>query len=580
MIRKVQTKLTKLKRPIKTFKIASFDIETYGKDNKFLLGGLIDSNNVYYSFDDRNKMIYFIKDNIDKDTIIVATNLMFDFTALFYGTKYFKDAKLLLRGGGMISAKIFDITFYDTLNYSKSSVESLGRLLNLPKLVHPKFLGKMYKNKFEKYRLRIYNKRDCEISKLFLIQFQDVLNQLGCELKVTIASCSMDLYRRKYMPFDIEKEFIHEKDFIYDAYFGGRTEVFKRGINKSKDLYYLYDINSLYPSVMLNEYPLPSSCHRSGLPRVEFINNYHGVSEVTIVCPYMYYPLLPYKLDGKLCFPVGIFRGTYNHIELRKALELGYKIRKIHKQIYYTETFYPFKKYVEELYELRLKYQSENNGIYSTIVKILMNSLYGKFATKNVSEYEYVDLESNNIDNAILNKDGIGYRETPIECNQAYIIPILSSYTTSYARLILYDHLVNLEGIYCDTDSVISKKVFETSKDLGKMKLEKTFRQFNIVKPKEYYYKDLSNHYYVKIKGIKLSDKPINDFKKAIDNKYISQLRFRKLKEAIRHDELPNSIYTMKKKTDNEDNKRDWLKNKYNSKDQQNSEPQNIHLID
>jgi hypothetical protein len=553
--------LKKLKKPIKTYDICSFDIETYGDENLFLLGGYY--NDKYHSFLDRNEMINYIKNDINTSKIVYATNLMFDFNALYYDYERYREMRPIMRNGGMVACKLDGISYGDTLSYAKYSVSALGKMLGLPKLYKPKFLGQKYKNNNELKYLRRYNSRDCLVTKRFVENFQKVLNELGGELKITIASCAMDLYKRKYIPCTIYKERCNVKDFIYRAYYGGRTECFKRGGVNNKSIYnktyYMYDVNSLYPSVMLNEYPLPESCIKVKKPTIENINRY-GVSEVTIKGPInLYYPLLPYRLNNKLVFPVGTFTGVYNHIELEKALSLGYEIKKIHNQIIYTKGFYPFKDYVTELYNLRLKYQSENNGIYSTIIKSLLNNLYGKFATKNVNNFEYVDLQSDTLIGAYLDDFGKGYRETPVDCNQNYILPILASYTTSYARIVLYDYLTSLNGIYCDTDSIITTTKIESSKELGALKLEKVFTRFNIVKPKHYHiFNDLDNKYYIKIKGIRLSDNPLNDFENSITRKDISQMKFTKLKESIRQSIRPNTKITYTKVLDTDDNKRIW----------------------
>lgn len=571
--RSKQKELIILKRKPKLYNIASFDVETYNNNRNFLSCGLFIKNKFHY-FTNKDECRLFIKNNIPHKTILYATNLLFDFEALYQGSKDRREAKINERGGKYLFATHHGVRFGDTKSYTPSSVKQLGSLLNLPKINHPTFLGTKPKNKNQERALRKYNRRDCLVTKTFVENFQKVLNDLGGEMKGTIASCSLDLYRRKYMPQNIKREFYDVKDFIKESYYGGRTEAFRRGTYTCIDgeYYYIYDVNSLYPSVMLNEYPLPESCHINNNPRIDFIHKYHGVSDVTIECPEMYYPLLPYRAN-KLIFPIGTFKASYNHIELRKALELGYKIKQIHKQIYYTKTFYPFKKYIEELYALRLKYKEENNEIYATVVKLLMNSLYGKFAQNDVKIFEYVDLESDSLLGAVLNEDGYGYRNTLVECDQAFILPILSSTVTSYARLVLYNYLTTLKGIYCDTDSIFTREMINDSKTLGDVKCEKIIKKFRIIRPKLYNYEDKYSKYYAKAKGIQLSEKPEEDIDDILLGKKLRQLRFRKTREAFRTGKLINETYTMWKKQNVEDDKRDWLGKQYNDKEFQDSKP-------
>ncbi len=585
MTRKPQNRITILRSPIKTFNIDGFDIETYGKHNKFLLGGYYD--NKYHAFDNEEEMIQYMTTHVKDKTKIFATNLQFDYTALFNKREQLRKSDIKQKGTIFFKCEYENLIFNDTIAIIPAKVETLGKAIGIPKLNKPTCIGRRYKNLKEKKYLKAYNSQDCKISKMFMIQFQKVLNELGGELKNTIASTSMDLYRRKYIPKEFDKEYVTKFpdetliiDFIREAYYGGRVEAFKRGINIEKRIYRLYDVNNLYGYCMCKEYPLPSSCKISHYPREEFIHNYHGVSEVTIECPDMYYPFLPYR-DKKLIFPTGIFRGHYNHIELRKAIELGYKIHQIHKQIYYTETFYPFKAYVEDLYRLRLQYEKEGNYLYMLIVKTLANSLYGKFGMNGQKDFQYRDLESDDIDGAVLNEQGIGYKMFESEANQCYIMPILASTTTSYGRLELYKYLTGLEGIYCDTDSIITKKETENSKAFGKLKLEKTFTEFTIIRPKLYFVKDIDkNKYYVKTKGVRLADddvKAYQQFLQILKRKGIKQLRFSKFKESIRRNIPFNTKYIVEKNTDLEDDKRVWSKN-FSDKELQDSIPHKLSL--
>ena len=151
----------------------------------------------------------------------------------------------------------------------------------------------------------------------------------------------------------------------------------------------------LYPSVMLNEFPLSSSVKSVPFPLLKFINMYEGVTECEVMTPKnMNIPLLPLRIDGKLKFPIGNFKGVWNNVELRKALSIGYKIRPI-KQIIYTETFKPFDTFVNAFYNKRLEFKKENNAM-ELVMKLILNSLYGKFAQKEkqdltINNMEYLD---------------------------------------------------------------------------------------------------------------------------------------------------------------------------------------------
>lgn len=589
--------LKKVTGKIKVYKIASYDVETDTSDNmnNFLFGGFIDSNGKYKCFIDKDKMISYMEKHVDKDTLVYATNNGFDHYALFGHRKDFMKEPPLMRGNLLINAKYHNINMFDTRSYCKSSVESLGLMLGLPKgkgdfkFYNKELLLSKHRQIFR--RAREYNKRDCEITRNFMLGFQKVLNELGGNLKLTIGSCAMDLFKRQYLQSDIQHEYVKTfrdgtflKDFLSDAYHGGRTETFKKSLighetNKEKTYYY-YDFNSLYPSVMLNAYPKPSSCQltmsEKGNLNISSILNFDGCSKIKGICPYMKYPVLPMVINKKLCFACGKIDGVFTHVELRKFLEVGGIITKIYKTACYTETFKPFEKWVTDLYNLRLKYSTENNKIYTEIIKLYLNNLYGKFFQRNIKNMMFINIEDRNDDD--LEQEGyefnrflgFGYIETPKESNQAFIIPIFAVYTTSFARLKLYDKLVELNGFVCDTDSILTDKQIKYSKNLGDVKLEFECNQVEPVKPKQYKMFDKTHNKMIyKTKGARLGfsddieeDKKIKerDWNTIRSGKPIQQKRFSSIKEAIRSNGKfkPNEIRFVSKKFDSTDDKRVW----------------------
>lgn len=613
-----QNVLTKITSKIKKYKIASFDIETHGYKNNVLLTGVtVDTDkqkDVYRYFFERAEAQQYIEDIGKKDLYIMATNLMFDFEGLYFDTNDWDKFKVIMRNGNILTASLINkekdtyIRFSDTINYTHSSVKKLGKQIGLPKLGYEENMGKVPRT-FQQWKLLIeYNERDCLISKRWTEIFQDILNKLGCELKLTIASCSMDLFRRKYLENDIYKEHIDCKDFIFQSYYGGRVECFKRGklsnisINvrdksNHRKYYYWYDYNSAYPYQMLKSYPLPSSAKETTNSSIDLIKQYHGCSDVSVDIPYNKYPLLPLRRDDKLIFPYGTFRGVYNHIEIRRAIELYGEqcIKKIHKTLYYTKEFYPFKKFVTELYALRMLYKKQGNLIMSEICKLLMNSLYGKFATKNLQEIEFFDFEKMTLQQQIDDDkrgrfngmkvtkamDGLikqGYSEHEKENNQNYIFPIWSSCVTAYQRVDLHKDIVRLKGIYCDTDSILSTIRIEDNFELGGLKLEKRLTRGWIIRPKCYMIYDITKDDDGKFKGWSVRVKGINQMtpEKFVDILYqrgIEQFKFMKIKEALTHQYTPNQKKKFKKIQDNEDTKRNWLGQEFNKLELQDSEP-------
>jgi hypothetical protein len=581
----------------KFFKFISFDIETYSDENKFLFGSCYDGINCPI-FWNREEMIEYLLGIYRENTYIVATNLSFDFNALFIGTKYYSEFEYILANGKMIMAKWHmkddnTIVFIDTMNFAGFSVYTLGKIINLPKAYTPVYIGKIPdKNKKAivwideqnnitkeleedevKYFER-YNKRDSEITYGFINLIQKGVNELGGCFKFTVSSTALDIFRRNYQDIDFVKECevikeIDEKEIkakIFESYYGGRTEAFARGYITNKKL---YDINSLYPWCMTQEFPDPSSAKYISNPDDSVLENM-GISNVNIKCPYMKMPLLPYrdKEINKLIFPTGKFIGTFTHYELNYAIKnLGYKIHKINWSIIYTKTFYPFKNYVIDIYNRRMILKKQDSSM-EIIFKLFLNSLYGKFGQKDFNEIKFLNMSNlSKEDYAMIEAcdnmsafDDLAYLTFKKESKSNFLFPIFCAYVTSYGRVKLYKYITEYDSDYCDTDSIVTDKNIQESNNLGEMKLEATIKEGILVKPKFYSFNFGDKQIY-KIKGVKGANQFI--FDDLLHKKKIYYKKFIKMKEAIKHKMIVNSIYQVEKIVKLNDNKRIW-KNEFN----------------
>jgi len=561
--------------------IYGFDIETYNKNKNFLCATLYFSDDKYWTFYDPHELINFMKKKRFKDSYVVATNLGFDFFGTFFKKEELKEFNIMFRGSDLLYAKSFirnktfkkrafdtvdgktkgkkggRITFIDTMNFSKISVAQIGKILGIPKLKSPSFIGEKPKTKEQLNEMVTYNIRDSKISKMYLEFLFDAFGKLGASHKSTIASTSLSLFRNKYLEKDYFRADIEVLLEHFKAYYGGRTEAFSRG--RIRDYNY-YDFNSLYPSVMLNEFPDPNSLRMNYKNTNFYIKNFHGISEVTVYCPNMKYPLLPFRKDKKLVFPTGKFKGWYSHIELRKAVEIGYCIMDVHKTYYYKENCHPFKEIITDLYNLRLKFKAEKSPM-EYVVKILMNSLYGKFAQKFTDRdgwqpFNHTIGELEKLEFFERFGDFIRFKKK-LEEPSYFCFPIWSLYVTAYGRLKLYDEIIRLNPVYVDTDSLITKVKLLPSDKLGELKLEMPIKEGIIVKPKFYAFVSDDDKEYVKIKGV---GKRLlyDEFLKFIYSPKITYDKFMKFKESIRRGFIPNEIVSIVKELSLEDDKRVW----------------------
>jgi len=343
------------------------------------------------------------------------------------------------------------------------------------------------------------------------------------------------------------------------------------------------------------KYPHPNFLKITNETNINLINKYEGISLCNIECPDLEIPLLPYRNDNKLIFPTGKFKGWHTHVELRKALQLGYKIEPI-KTHYFTKNFKPFKKFVNDMYTERMSQKYEPMKL---VYKILMSSLYGKFAQKLnqselyfmkgedrekvfnfldynyfnkcerykvdfIKELRYIDNEGNNISYPLISN----VTDTENTKYPKFINPIFSIYTTSYARLELYKLFEKVNKVYyCDTDSIFTDTELKTSYDLGDIKLEMKVKKGIIVKPKFYYVESKDKKEFVKVKGCR-NLKDYSDFNDLLKTKKNVYIKFSKFKESLRRNLNFNEKILMEKIIDIEDNKRIWKK-KFNKNELQ-----------
>lgn len=588
------------KEKITKYKLFGFDIETYGDKNKFLMGSIVNGTEKYVFWEQKLMQDFILKSRKLSGAVIFATNLSFDFLALF-GDDYrlLSKFRIINKGSDFIFIKRTSnrrtIKFMDTFSFFKVSVKQLGKIVGVPKLEKPDTLGDyVNKNSSEGRYLEKYNVQDSYISYLFAEFLQKNFNDLGSTLKCTVASTSMNIFKRNYLKHWImqpKKQVIEEQ---FNAYYGGRVESFYRGYisSNNNNPYFLYDINSLFPHVMREKnYPNPNSI-KLGVDLSK-----EGYTYCNIRSPEnLYYPLLPHRTeDNKLLFPLGEFRGWHSNIELRKAIELGYIINPI-KGYHYTMVFNPFKDFITDLYNKRLDCLKKGSAT-QLIYKLCMNSNYGKWGQRlYYQDLLFADSEKDNkkflkvceenkqrhkiglksryeidiTEKYVKTKDGNEYfkpiiyyvRDTESENYPKFINPIMAIYTTSYARLELYNWIEKVlkmgkKVLYCDTDSLITDAILPTGEKLGQLKKEIDIKEGVIVKPKFYYLQDSDNSIVVKSKGMS-NLKTLMKFKKTIRTREYSYVKFTKFKESIRRDLDFNEKIKIRKIIDLEDNKREW----------------------
>ena len=318
------------------------------------------------------------------------------------------------------------------------------------------------------------------------------------------------------------------------SFFGGRTGAvaLHAVASEGEEIRYV-DVTSLYPWVNKNAcYPIghPTIITQ---PRDQSISSYFGIAHVDILAPaQLFHPVLPVRSGNKLTFPLcgkcvkeeqskamlertdvcdhtpeeRMLRGTWCTPEIKKAVEKGYSVVRIHEVWHFPQQQEGlFREYVDTWLKLKqeaagwphwcdteakkqqyLTQYKEREGIdldYASIqknagrkacAKLMLNSFWGKFGERpNKPRTQTITSPSQlfpllfhshkNVSTLrICNEDVLEVVSTDIDEN---VVPsnktnvFIAAFTTAWARLHLYEALDVLKEnvIYYDTDSVVYK---------------------------------------------------------------------------------------------------------------------------
>lgn len=352
------------------------------------------------------------------------------------------------------------IQMVDTLNIWRMPLAKLGKSIGLEKGVMPDYNA-------PQTEWDAYGKRDTEIIMVACMKWWQFLqdNDLG-GFAATLAAQALRTYRHRFMRHEIliddDKEAL---TLARDALHGGRTEAFY--IGDCPETIYKLDINSQYPRVMQSEM-MPSKLigyykNVTFTELMTWLTKYCVVAKVLINTNEPAYGTVH---DKRLIFPTGRFVTALCTPELYNAM-IGDHVEKIFSVAVY-EPAQLFKHYIDWMYTHRLKQRAQGNEVDALLAKLLMNSLYGKFAQRGLI-YEKIDDTSDTTIKVWHEVDGetgevyhlrqyagiIEQLSGESESRDSH--PAIAAHITAHARAQLWG-LIKGAGLnnvfYCDTDSV------------------------------------------------------------------------------------------------------------------------------
>lgn len=310
--------------------------------------------------------------------------------------------------------------------------------------------------------------------------------------KMTTAGCAYAQYTGMISNTAYNNCFpLLEDDFLEeyrDAYRGGRSQVNPYYQDRIIKNVKRYDINSMYPSIMYNEelpYGLPIKLQEPGKMKFELykIDTYFRLKPGHL--PMLLKKSGLYNLDDT-------YYVETNGVETIYISSVDFELVKKHYDVYYIKfqeiygfhtTRLMFMGYVNKWYERK----STDTGARKVVDKLMLNSLYGKFGSKNRGYHKIPYMSEEGI---------VKYKHSEIEDMKKYYLPVAIA-ITSYAHKYIDDAIMatGVENfVYCDTDSVhtIGKlpKHMIDNKELGKFKLEGVEEKSRYVRQKTYVYKE------------------------------------------------------------------------------------------
>lgn len=226
-------------------------------------------------------------------------------------------------------------------------------------------------------------------------------------------------------------------EFAWRCFYGGRFEIIKRGFIGDA---HLYDINSAYPYALTC---IPDIT-KGKWKKSKTLSNDALLGFFKIDCDIpdlKYIPPFPFKANKQLFFTSGKFTTYCTLAELKSCNDPSfYKILESY-QYFDDNPTYPYKEFIESIYNKRLKFKEQNNPLQLPL-KIILNSIYGKTAQR-------VGNRMGNLFN-----------------------PIIASTITGMTRAMLYDfvkkHEIEHDIVSFATDSIITtKKLDVDSTKLG-----------------------------------------------------------------------------------------------------------------
>jgi len=491
------------------------------------------------SFTDLDKFYEFLESIAKRNEypIIYFHNLAFDAKYLMdFFSKHFHSAPFIETSGKIYSIKCMKhvakmrkdkkgrrrkiierqtwLEFRDSLPLLLTKLEKLGKMIDLPKL-------KFIRDEKNMESLKIYCFRDCEIIFHALYKFLENINNLFNlewnfkNLTYSIGSFSKKVFQLTYPQIFYQHDEVMESE-LRKYYYGGRTEVFDFNlIEKVAGI----DVNSQYPFVLSHynfahgkPYYFYQEFSDVNLLYEFLIKKKNVLGFTALITEKQDIPIFPRRYHKKTMFLNGKKVSFISRSEFLWLYRNGY-FRNGKLTLNLTVKFFAcrkvgnFSKFFIPLYKLRKSFKKES--FFPYILKISMNSVYGKFGQRPERQKRELLFEITDkkqwIDDALAGrlyetKEGEWFKISTYLQKYQTVNILNAVLTTNYARFHLWKMLefarqIDIKTIYTDTDSMVIEvkdikhiqSLISKSK-LGLWKIEYFASGFQAIDSKEYFF--------------------------------------------------------------------------------------------
>nr|QWQ49845.1 DNA polymerase [Craspedacusta sowerbii] len=353
------------------------------------------------------------------------------------------------------------LIFKDSLNFLPTKLYELNAMV-VPKKMKTSLPFNPFTNKSQRHRVLPYVKHDAQVLAFLLYVFKEELRHNFLQdplISFGTPGMALKIYSRFFHEINI---FSKEQETIRKSFRGGLNFVKQSQVRGVLG----FDVNSLYPSCMLNRLPVGEPKFKKTIILEDFFGFVYvkslkranrGPSVIGNDSDYPVAASPPYEEKLLSSTPMILFSE-----EAKYAQKLGYLVE-VGWGIEYESSFSVFHKFINYFYNLKKSHHSMN----SISAKLIMNSLYGRLGMrKNYPSYQIVDrfdlheLSSQGKNVKLIksftpNAHLIESREES-KYNRTLASTPIASAITSYGRITIHQWVTrrDLEIHYSDTDSL------------------------------------------------------------------------------------------------------------------------------